>query len=89
MKVSDEYELIVESTNMYDEKISNVKYELQNEEQSSLSSGITENGDLYLGTLTVREEGKKKYIIKQIDVPSQYRKIIDDDISFSFFKSSY
>ena len=83
MKVSDEYELIVESSNMYDEKISNVKYELQNEEQSSLSSGITENGDLYLGTLTVREEGKKKYIIKQIDVPSQYRKIIDDDISFT------
>lgn len=83
MKVSDEYELIVESSNMYDEKISNVKYELQNEEQSSLSNGITENGDLYLGTLTVREEGKKKYIIKQIDVPSEYRKIINDDISFT------
>ena len=83
MKIPDEYELTVESTNVYNEKINNIKYELQNEEQSSLSSGVTENGDLYLGTLTVREEGKKKYIIKQIDVPNEYKKIIDNDISFT------
>ena len=83
MKIPDVYELTVESTNVYNEKINNIKYELQNEEQSSLSSGVTENGDLYLGTLTVREEGKKKYIIKQIDVPNEYKKIIDNDISFT------
>lgn len=83
MKIPDVYELTVESTNLYNEKINNIKYELQNEEQSSLSSGVTENGDLYLGTLTVREEGKKKYIIKQIDVPNEYKKIIDNDISFT------
>ena len=83
MKIPDVYELTVESTNVYNEKINNIKYELQNEEQSSLSSGVTENGDLYLGTLTVREEGKKKYIIKQIDVPNEYKKIIDNDIFFT------
>lgn len=83
MKIPDEYELTVESTNVYNEKINNIKYELQNEEQLSLSKGITENGDLYLGTLTVREEGKKKYIIKQIDVPNEYKKMINDDISFT------
>lgn len=83
MKIPDVYELTVESTNLYNEKINNIKYELQNEEQSSLSSGVTENGDLYLGTLTVREEGKRKYIIKQIDVPNEYKKIIDNDISFT------